>query len=73
MRIGPLDTCVVDVSTSIANFVLFMEISELVTSVLLNSLARGNLGFDFTGSNWIVPCVELIELLINAFRDGDTL
>ena len=71
MLISPLDTEIVDFGTAIANLILLVEVSKLIAGVLLDLLARGDFSFDFTGCNWVVTSVELVELLINTLRNCD--
>ena len=73
MVVSPLDAEVVYFSASVSDLVFLMEIGRLVTRVLLNSLTRGDLGFDLAGSDGIVAGVKLIELFVDALGDSDGL
>ena len=66
MVVSPLDAEIVYFSTSVADFVLFVEVCRRVASMLLDSLTGRNLGLDFTSSNGVITCVKLIKLFVNA-------
>ena len=73
MAVRPLDALVVDVGTAVANFVLLVEVCELVASVLLDFLARGDFCFDLTCCHGVIASIEFVELFVDAFRHSDGL
>ena len=67
MAVRPLDALVVDIGTAVADFVLLVEVCELIASVLLDFLARGDFGFDLTCCHGVIASIEFVELLVDAF------
>ena len=64
MVVTPVDRDLVDLSTSIANFVVFVEISKLVASLLLDSLPRVELGFDLGSTCGVEASVKLVQEVV---------
>lgn len=69
---GPVDGFLVDIGTSVANFIIFMEIRVSVSETLLHRLAGHQLSLEFNGTNLILAGVEGIKSFIVSFghRDG---
>ena len=72
VRVGPLNTLVIYISTSVTNLVHQVEISSCVTCVVLNLLTWRYFSFHFTCSDSIITSVHLIKLTINVFRYSDS-
>ena len=71
--ISPLDGLIIDLSASVANLVILMEVSELNTTMELHLLARAELGLDLRGGDGVVASVQLVEPVVLVLRHSDGL
>ena len=62
--VSPLDRGIVDLSATIAFLVHFSEVSELLSSFLLDGLAGAELGLDLRSCNRIISGIKLVKEVI---------
>lgn len=58
--ISPCDGLIVDVSATVAIFIILGEVSELITTGNLNALTRAELSLNLGGGNGVVSSIELV-------------
>ena len=65
--VSPSDGLVVDLGTPIANFVVRVEVRELVAALDLDGLTRAELSLDLGGGDGVVACIELVKPVVLVF------
>jgi len=72
MRESPIESLTVDVSASITNFIICMEVSRFISCCELNWLARHQLSLSFKSSDWYWSSIKFIETIIEVFRNRNS-
>jgi len=68
---SPLERSFIDITTSVTNLIIFVEISCLVACINLDWLSRHQFGLHFKSSNWRFTSIKRSQSIIKVFCDSD--